>query len=58
MPYTDPVDWPQVGAGGGAGDSEAEETRMLERQPRLAREHQQVTCWVEAHFCHCSNALY
>jgi hypothetical protein len=24
MPYTDPVDWPQVGAGGGAGDSEAE----------------------------------
>ena len=61
MPYTDPVDWPQVGrgAGRGAGDSEAEETRMLERQPRLARERQQVTCgWVEAQFCHCRNALY
>ena len=51
MPYTDPVDWPQVVAGGGAG--EAEETRMLDRQPRLAREpRQQVTCWMEAQICH------
>ncbi len=56
MPYTDPVDWPQVVVGGGAG--EAEETQMLERQPRLARERQQVTCWVEAQICHCSYALY
>ncbi len=57
MPYTDPVDWPQVVAGGGAG--EAEETRMLDRQPRLAREpRQQVTCWMEAQIFHCSNALY
>ena len=37
MPYTDPVDWPQVGAGGGAGDSEAEKKfqRLLKVYPLL-----------------------